>query len=232
MDTIIEGMTWYFAFLFSTVLHEAAHALAALKLGDPTAYHEGQVSLDPRPHIRREFVGAVVVPIVSFILCGWMFGWASAPYNREWERRYPHRAAWMSLAGPAANLTLVIIAAGFIRLGMLLGHFYPPDMIDYSHVAAANQPGIPAALASLVGIFFSLNLILFLFNLLPLPPLDGSGALSLLLSKTKAINYLNAIHNPAFNLIGIVVAWNIFGYIFDPIHTVCINLLYPGMGYH
>jgi hypothetical protein len=72
METFVNGIQWYLVFLFSTTLHEASHAFAAMKLGDSTAYEGGQVTLDPLPHIRREPIGTVVVPIISFILGGWM----------------------------------------------------------------------------------------------------------------------------------------------------------------
>ena len=63
MPDLVEGLVFYVVFVFSTVLHEAAHAWAALKGGDPTAYEGGQVTLDPVPHIRREPIGMVLVPI-------------------------------------------------------------------------------------------------------------------------------------------------------------------------
>ena len=65
-ETVALGLIWYVAFLFSTTLHEAAHSWAALRMGDPTAYHGGQVTLNPIPHIRRSPVGMVVIPIVAF----------------------------------------------------------------------------------------------------------------------------------------------------------------------
>ena len=86
------AVVWYAAFLFSLTVHEAAHALVALKLGDPTAYHGGQVTLNPVPHIRREPFGTVVVPIVVYLMSGWMMGWASAPYDPHWAERHPKRA--------------------------------------------------------------------------------------------------------------------------------------------
>src|SRR3954463_846660 len=94
---------WYVTFLLSTTCHEAAHAWAAKLGGDLTAFHGGQVTLNPVPHIKREPFGLVLIPILSFFMGGAMLGWASAPYDPLWSRRYPKRAAWMSLAGPAAN---------------------------------------------------------------------------------------------------------------------------------
>jgi hypothetical protein len=95
------GLQWFLVFIFSTSWHEAAHAWVAHKLGDSTAYEGGQVSLDPTPHIRREPIGMVVVPIISYLIGGWMIGWASAPYDPRWANQYPRRAALMALAGPA-----------------------------------------------------------------------------------------------------------------------------------
>lgn len=66
MERLAEGLLWYVVFIFSTTFHEAAHAFTALKLGDSTAYEGGQVTLDPLPHIRREPVGTIVFPILSF----------------------------------------------------------------------------------------------------------------------------------------------------------------------
>ena len=79
MEQWIEGFGWYVAFLVSVTCHEASHALAAMKLGDRTAYNHGQVTLDPVPHIQREPWGMVIVPVLSFVMGGWMIGWGSAP---------------------------------------------------------------------------------------------------------------------------------------------------------
>jgi Zn-dependent protease len=111
MDHLMVGVMWYVIFLFATTLHETAHAWAALRLGDATAYRGGQVSLEPWPHIRREPVGMVLLPVVSFLATGWPLGWASAPYERDWADRWPRRAALMALAGPTANLLLVVVGS-------------------------------------------------------------------------------------------------------------------------
>ena len=73
-NVLIEGLLWYIAFLFSTTCHEAAHAWAAKRGGDTTAYAGGQVTLDPLPHIRREPFGMVMMPWLSFLSGGWMMG--------------------------------------------------------------------------------------------------------------------------------------------------------------
>src|SRR5215470_15270748 len=106
-EALANDFILFVAFLFSTTCHEASHALVAKLGGDETAAQGGQVTLNPVPHIRREPWGMVVFPILSFLFTQSMIGWASAPFDPEWERRYPRRAAWMALAGPAANFTLM-----------------------------------------------------------------------------------------------------------------------------
>src|SRR6185436_10638400 len=120
-EFLVIGLVWYVVFLLSTTAHEASHALVAKLGGDLTAAHGGQVSLDPLPHIRREPFGMVVFPILSYVMGGWMMGWASAPYDPHWAQRYPKRAAWMSLAGPGANFALAILAGILMRAGILSG---------------------------------------------------------------------------------------------------------------
>lgn len=223
-----EGIKWYIAFLFSTTAHEAAHAWAALKLGDDTAYRGGQVTLDPTPHIRRSPVGMVVMPILSYIFGGWMIGWASAPFDPFWAIRNPRRSALMALAGPAANFILLIIAAIFIRAGLAHGVFAAPAYLDFSHVVEAAQPGW-LFFARCLSIFFSLNLLLCTFNLLPFPPLDGSGALLIFCPPKFAEKVFEILHHPNLSFFGMFVAWKIFGGIFPYIYAIAAALLFAGV---
>ncbi len=226
-DKLADGLVWYVAFLFSTTLHEASHAFAAMRLGDYTAYHGGQVTLDPIPHVRREPFGLVVVPILSFLLGGWMMGWASAPYDPAWALRYPKRSAIMSLAGPAANLLLVIISGVLIHLGISYEVFVAPDSITFIHITEAVDGGNWTHAATMLSVFFSLNLLLFAFNLIPFPPLDGSGALPLFMSPSLAQKYMTKVRTSGFAIFGLLIAWRFFGYLYSPLHLLAINLLYP-----
>ncbi len=222
---------WYAVFIVSLTFHEAAHAFAAFKFGDPTAYYQGQVTLDPIPHIRRSPFGMVIVPIVSFILGGWMIGWASAPYDPYWADSNRRKAALMAMAGPAANLVLILLAALAIRAGMLMGYFHAPEQITFSRITAAS-PGPANAVSILISILFSLNLVLLAFNLIPLPPLDGSSILTFFLSDQAARRYNAVIQEPQYRLIGLIVAWKMLDFILYPVHTTALNILYPGAGYH
>ncbi len=233
MNDPIEAIAFYAVFVFAVTVHEAAHALVAKLGGDLTAYHGGQVSIDPIPHMRREPFGMVILPILSVALSGWPIGYASAPYNSAWAQRYPNRAAWMALAGPAANLALAVVAGVLVRIGMMAGVFEAPGSVHFKQITAAvgAPTGVVSGLALLLSIFFSMNLLLFLLNMIPLPPLDGSGALPLILPESWVNAYQGLIHQPMIGLIGIVIVWNFIGEIFFPCLFFAIGLLYPGIQY-
>ena len=228
----VEGLIWYFVFIYTTVIHEAGHAWAALRLGDDTAYQGGQVSLDPTPHIKREPFGMVIVPILSWFLNGgrWMIGWASAPYDPRWAMRHPRRAAWMAMAGPGADLVLLLGTALLIHAGLKAGVFAIPDLhnIRIAHIVEAQQGAKFWELcATILSITFSLQVILIAFNLLPLPPLDGSAFPLFFLSESACEKYQEILWNPTMQLFGIIVAWQIYGRIFPSIFRFAIHLLYP-----
>ncbi|MBI1902101.1 MAG: site-2 protease family protein [Planctomycetia bacterium] len=228
VDFIVLGLLWYIAFVASTTLHEAAHALAARWLGDPTAYYAGQVTLNPVAHAAREPLGMIIVPLVSYVASGsggWMIGWASAPYDPFWARRYPQRAALMALAGPLTNLALVLLAALLIRLGLWTGAFeiarvpVPPDVVVWND-------GQRNPLSALVSILFVLNLVLFAFNLLPFPPLDGSSIIQLFMRRSTAVRWQDFVHQPIVGLVGIVAAWMVFYKYFPPIYFAALRVLF------
>ena len=233
MPDLANALAFYVVFLFSTTLHEASHAWAAKLGGDPTAYHGGQVSLDPRPHIRREPFGMVVLPLISLLISGWPFGFASAPYDPQWAMRHPRRAAWMALAGPGANLALIGVSVLLIRVGVAVGGFQPPDSVVFSRIVAPDVAGgLWSGAAFMLSVFFSLNLVLFALNMLPLPPLDGSAAVPLLLSDEATARYQQFLWGqPALSWIGILVAWQVFDYVFQPVFLFAVNLVYPGVQY-
>jgi len=227
-----DGILWYLVFLFSTVFHEAAHAFTAHKMGDSTAHSIGQVSLNPVPHIKREPFGTVIVPVLSFLAGGWMIGWASTPYNPKWAHDYPKKAAAMAAAGPISNFILLIISVIIIHLGISLGIFVQPSTIYISSIVEAAGNGWMEIIAKLVSIMFSLNLILFVFNLIPFPPLDGSAIPPMYLSEEVGRKYISFVRSPVFAIAGLFIAWEIFDLIYLKLHLIAINLLYPGSNYN
>ena len=230
MIDLQSAIILFVVFLYSTVCHEAAHAWVAHRLGDDTAYRGGQVSLDPIPHIKRAPLGMLVLPLIMLATSGTIIGWGLAPYDRDWARRFPMKDAWVAVAGPLANLALVLFAAIAIRIGLAQGFFETPQALRMTSfaVAAAGSGAVVQALAMTLGVIFGLNLLLLVFNLLPLPPLDGSKIPLFFLRGSTANRYQETIENPSLALIAMLVAINGFGPIFNVVAVWGFKLLYAG----
>ena len=233
-DLILLLPLWYAVFLLSLTCHEAAHAAVAYLGGDPTAYLGGQVTLNPLPHIRREPFGTVLFPLLSFLLFGsgggsrWMIGWASAPYDPFWEDRHPRRAALMAAAGPAANLVLLTIGFAVLRYGFVRGWWAEPPgdlwALDRLVMPLAENTGMLEGFGRLFSIVMVLNLVLFLFNLLPFPPLDGASVLALIPPLRPFMLGLRS--SPVGGWMGILFAWVVFPSMFMPVFGWLQGFLY------
>jgi Zn-dependent protease len=205
---------WLPAFLFSTTVHECAHAWAALRLGDATAYRGGQVSLSPWPHLRRSPLGMLIVPLMTSLLQGWAMGWASAPHDPAWAERHPRRAALTALAGPLANLLLALAAFALLQTGLWAGVFEPavrPTIQGWVENALPPDPLLAGDFAArALSVLLSLNVLLFVFNLLPLPPLDGAAVLTLVLPGAAGRSLRAASATPGLSLMGLLAASQVF----------------------
>jgi Zn-dependent protease len=231
MDSLpATGVLWFLAFLFSTTVHEAMHALVAWKGGDPTAYHGGQVWLAPLRHFKREPVGMLVVPFLTALTQGWAMGWASAPYDPEWALRYPRRAAVMAAAGPAGNLAIALSAFALMKAGLVLGWFMPPQTANFDLLVEATSPAAGFA-ATALSILLVMNVFLALFNLLPLPPLDGFSVLGLVLPDQYAAPLQGFHSNGTTSMVGLVIAWQVFPLFTDPLFSLLLKLVHPGESY-
>lgn len=226
---LAQGVLWFVAFLFSTTVHEAMHALAALRGGDQTAYLGGQVSLSPIPHIRREPIGMLVVPLLTAFTNGWAVGWASTPYDPGWAARYPRRAAAMAAAGPAGNLLIAVLAFAALKAGLWAGFFVSPDRVNFHHlVEAAGGNPVVTGLGDLLTVLLVLNILLFVFNMLPVPPLDGASAIGGVMPERAALALRDIASNPMFSFLGLMVAWQVFPYFARPIFRALLGLVHPG----
>ncbi len=216
---LVNVALFYFTLLISLVVHEAAHALFALLGGDRTAYVGGQVSLNPIPHIQREPFGTVIVPLAMLFLSGgkWCMGWAYTPIDAAWAHRHPKRAALMSLAGPMANILLATIAFFVLKTLIWTDAALPfEERTEWPLFAAPMEPdGAAYAIAKIASTFLLLNIILALLNLLPWPPLDGSGVLSGL-SRAADRFYSFVKSQPILMIIGLVAVWRILQEIWYP----------------
>ncbi len=172
--------------LISISIHESAHAWMANRLGDPTARLLGRISFNPADHI--DPIGTVILPLTMLLLGGPMIGWAKpTPFN-PWNLQNPKRdSALISLAGPASNFILATVFALPIRLG-LVPFLNPFGIGNASGVFTLLQP--VEKLGFLLSGMIMLNIILGLFNLIPIHPLDGFKVVGGLLSKSLYYRWL------------------------------------------
>jgi Zn-dependent protease len=227
-----EFLAWYVVFVFSLTLHEGAHALLAYLGGDQTAYHGGQVTANPLPHMRREPFGTIFMPIISYVLAGWTVGWASTPYDPVWARRYPRRHALMSLAGPAANLLIALVALVALKALLAAGFYEAPERAGYDRVVVLAPEVATGSLLGPLGLVLSvalcLNLLLFLLNMVPLPPLDGASVVEGLAPEAAGGFYDRVRRGP---MLGLLVAFGVIYLLSGPLLRLVLHLLHPGTGY-
>jgi Zn-dependent protease len=166
----------YLVLLFSLTVHEAAHAWTADRLGDSTARMLGRVSLNPAVHV--DLVGTIVFPLVALLTNIPVLGWAKpVPVNTlrltHWRRDYMMIAA----AGPISNLVLALMAALVWRA------------VRGSIAGSPADDAFAGAIVTILGNAIVINVMLALFNLIPVPPLDGGNVLSGLLPERAAGRY-------------------------------------------
>ena len=175
-DTIIQAAALILPLIFAIVFHEVAHGLMARSLGDPTAEERGRLSLNPLRHV--DPIGTVILPGILALVHLPVFGWAKpVPVNFA-RLRHPRRDMMLvGAAGPGSNLIMAAIAA--VVLGIVLRPF-----------GGAQEPGgvIGFIVLNLFN-FISINVFLALFNLLPIPPFDGSHIVEGLLPEKLAHGY-------------------------------------------
>lgn len=155
------GITIFFVIvlIFSVIIHEISHGYIALWLGDTTAKDAGRLTLNPIKHI--DVFGSILLPLLLVIIGAPVFGWAKpVPYDPRFLKNPKRASGLIALAGPASNLLVAIIFAIFSRL-----------------LLAQGLTEFTSALYVLVAVIVKVNISLAVFNLLPIPPLDGSGVL-------------------------------------------------------
>ncbi len=186
--------------VFAITVHEAAHGIVASRLGDQTAKLAGRLTLNPIKHI--DPIGTVALPLILVALGGFIFGWAK-PVPVEWRnlRRPKQDMAWVALAGPGANLIMLLLWTGF---GWLAVSFQ--DVFQ-----GFSQPMLYMADAGIL-----INIILMVLNLLPLPPLDGSRVVSSLLPPRLEYQY-NRIEGYGIIILLILLVTGVLGWLLWPI---------------
>ena len=169
---IIEIALSLIAVFTAIILHEVAHGSVAFRLGDPTAKARGRLTLNPIAHI--DPIGTILVPIFLLIINSpFLFGWAKpVPINPTYFRNPFKGMLYVAVAGPAMNLALALATTVIGRVVLLA---IPDRLLFFNHTFAGN---LVHALVYLLGIFVIYNIILAAFNMIPIPPLDGSRVLT------------------------------------------------------
>ena len=220
----IEIAISLFVLLFAITVHEAAHGWAAKRMGDPTAFDLGRVSLNPLAHI--DPIGTVVLPLMLVLVGAPAFGWAKPVPVNPYNLRHPRRDNLViSAAGPAANL-LTSVAAMVL---LLILKFTVPGVRAFLQSPALFRAILPQGFYPLQGLalilYFAviINIYLGVFNLIPIPPLDGSGILMGVLTDKGAARYDKLRPYGFFIVLGLLYM-NVLDIIILPLN-VLISLL-------
>ena len=177
----------FIVLLFSLTVHEAAHAWTADRLGDPTARILGRVSLNPLVHI--DPIGTVLFPLLAIVAGVPLIGWAKpVPVNVQKLRNHRRDYVLVAAAGPASNLGLAVIAAVVLKL------------MPVSPVTL-GEPNITAPIASMLSRALYLNVLLAVFNMIPIPPLDGGNVIGGLLPRPLSYRFDSLIRPYGFVLL-------------------------------
>ncbi|WP_428066716.1 site-2 protease family protein [Candidatus Proelusimicrobium volucris] len=195
--------------IFSVIAHEFAHGYVAYRCGDDTAYLLGRLNFNPLKHI--DMVGTIIVPLALFMINAPMFGWAKpVPVNYFRLRGGRKDIALVSLAGPMTNIALMLAAALLFKL------------------LAAAAPFSAIALKLLLYTVI-INMVLAIFNLIPIPPLDGSKIVSYFMSPQTAARYLNW-DRFGFIILAVLIVTGVFSKVITPIFNVALTLILSFIG--
>lgn len=196
---------WLLPVLFAITVHEVAHGWVANKLGDSTARMLGRLTLNPAKHI--DLLGTVLVPALTLLTSGFVFGWAK-PVPVTWQNlRQPKRdMALVAAAGPAANLLMALAWALVVRIGVQF----------HASLAGLAQPLI---LMGVAGIF--VNALLLLVNLVPVPPLDGGRLLTGMLPRAVAKRFARIEPYGIFIVLGLLFTGALW-WLIDPVLSVSL----------
>ncbi len=195
--------------LLSLTIHEAAHAVTANWYGDPTARHLGRISLNPAVHV--DPVGTVILPLLGILAGGFVFGWAKpVPVNPANLRRPRQDFLVIAAAGPASNIVLAVGASWLLAA-----------------VGLEAAGGWAGAVATLAFAMLQLNLLLAVFNMIPVPPLDGGNVLAGLLPEWLAEPYDRLVRPWGFVILLVLMATGGLYQIIGPPMSLLMGWLLP-----
>lgn len=212
--------------LFAISFHESAHAWTALKFGDTTARDLGRISLNPLRHI--DPVGSILVPILLYVFSGLIFG-AAKPTPVDLRRTSNPRLAnfAVSAAGPVSNLLLATIGIVLLRV---IGAADRSALLNLYYALSEQRfaSGALAPLTYILFIFVMVNVSLAIFNLLPIPPLDGSGVVVSLVGPS-AVRLYSVIAPFGFLILILLISTPVLGNVFQPFRVAVYRLVFGGL---
>ena len=208
---------WALPIFLAVVLHELAHGVVAYRLGDPTAKQAGRLTLNPLAHV--DPMGTVVVPLLLiFLKSPFLFGWAKpVPVNPFYLKDPKRDMIWVGLAGPATNL-LIAAASGFLFKFLLTLRFSPEGALTGTWLTILAPLAIMAKNSAII------NVVLAVFNLLPVPPLDGGRILAGLLPPRQA-ELLNQVEPYGFFILIFLMMSGVLWKITGPFIEIFLRLL-------
>ena len=190
MPDIGQSLIIFAVLLFSLTVHEMAHAVTADWLGDPTARRLGRISLNPAVHI--DPVGTIMLPLLGLVAGGFVFGWAKpVPVNPANLKNHRQDFLVIAAAGPATNIVMAIGAS--MLLGLVPG-------------GLGASEGMAGVMATFGFAMVQLNLLLAVFNMLPIPPLDGGNVLAGILPEAVAASYDRLVRPYGFVILIVLMA--------------------------
>jgi Zn-dependent protease len=200
------------ALVFSLSVHEFGHAWVSLKFGDDLAYHEGRVTLNPQAH--TDPVGTLLFPAIAFFTGAPLLGWAKpVPVNPLRWRNKRVANFWVSSAGIIGNLGIAIVAVIIIRLILF-------------NATTFRQFGATEGVLTFLNILFKMNIGLFIFNLLPIPPLDGGAIFSSLFPPLEEA--IDAIGQFGFVILLLLMFTPVLGMIMRSALSVAYQIFFYG----
>ena len=204
------------ALIFSLSVHEAMHAWMSNRFGDDLAHSQGRVSLSPVTHV--DPIGTLLFPAIAFFTGAPLLGWARpTPVNPLRWREKRKANFWVSIAGILGNFTIAII------VGLIIRTLYHTGQIPY----APNDSTMEAVFA-LLRVFFEMNIGLAVFNLFPIPPLDGSKILASILPESFG-SAIESIEQYGFILLIIALITGVFRAVFSVVMPLAWKILFVGV---
>jgi Zn-dependent protease len=222
-SAIGQFLLFMVALIFSLSVHESAHAWMSDRFGDDLARLQGRISLNPVAHV--DPIGTLLFPAIAFFTNAPVIGWAKpTPVNPLRWRNKRVANFWVSIAGVICNFIIAIIAGIIIRV------LYSSGVIEIGNtglVPAGTDSMIALGAVELLWVFFRLNVALGVFNLIPIPPLDGSKVLQSILPESFESGF-EALERFGYMLLIVAMFTGVFRVIFGVVMPLAINILFIG----